>query len=435
MLREAAATGGGIAGRVAPMRRLPGQIGRLLVAGVVLAAVSVPGDQPVTARTPFVSGWLPDWEGSEARIGFAAAPGLFVDGSPFSFAATGVTTFSLSGSEATLANHVAAIRAAGARVLPSITDGVTSSSTKGAMSALLQDPAARAQHVQAIVQLVVGRGFDGIDLDYEDFAFTDGKTSWTATKPAWAAFIRELGDALHQNGKLLSMTVPPVWRDGAAGYPVYGWNDPAMAMMPYLDRLRLMVYDWSVGQPGPVGPLTWMRDVVSTTKNAIGADQMYKVQLGVNTYGRSWATVISGTCPGNANLGTRSVQMSALGAIVAAHGSTRDPDFDELKITWTESFTGTANGSTQMPTPVYVPPATRANTVTAADATPLMPALRLNPTGQQVTCTVRRTVWAPDINSVVNRARLALDSGTGGIVVWAMGYEDPALWPALATLT
>ena len=30
------------------------------------------------------------------------------------------------------------------------------------------------------------------------------------------------------------MTVPPVWRDGAAGYPVYGWNDPAMAMMPYL---------------------------------------------------------------------------------------------------------------------------------------------------------------------------------------------------------
>lgn len=87
-----------------------------------------------------------------------------------------------------------------------------------------------------------------------------------------------------------------------------------------------------------------------------------------------------------------------------------------------------------MPAPVYVPPTTRANTVTAADATPLKPALRLNPTGQQVSCTVTRTVWAPDINSVVNRAQLALDSGTNGIVIWAMGYEDPALWSALAAL-
>jgi hypothetical protein len=414
------------------MRRLPGLIGRLLVAGIVLAAVSVPGQQPATARTPFVSGWLPDWEGSEARVGFALAPGLFVDGSPFSFAATGITTFSLSGTEATLANHVKAIRAAGARVLPSITDGVTSSATKGAMANILKDPAARAQHVQAIVQLVLTRGFDGIDLDYEDFAFTDGKASWPATKPAWAAFIRELGDALHANGKLLSMTVPPIWSTG--GYPVYGWNDPAMGMMPYIDRLRLMVYDWSLSSPGPVGPISWMRDVITTTRNAIGAEQMGKVQIGVNTYGRSWATVKSGTCPGSADLGTRSVQMAALGAIVAAHGSERDTTYDELKVTWTESFTGTANGTSLVPAPVYVPPSTRANTVTAADATPLKPALRLNPSGQQVSCTVTRTVWAPDINSVVNRAALALESGTGGIVIWAMGYEDPALWSALAAL-
>jgi hypothetical protein len=414
------------------MRRLPGLLGRLLVAGIVLAAVSVPGDQPATARTPFVSGWLPDWEGSEARVGLAMTPGLFVDGSPFSFAATGITTFSLSGTEATLTNHVKAIRAAGARVIPSITDGVTSSSTKGAMAAILKDPAARAQHVAAIVQLVVGRGFDGIDLDYEDFAFTDGKLSWTATKPAWAAFVNELGDALHANGKLLSMTVPPVWSTG--GYPVYGWNDPATGIMAHIDRLRLMVYDWSVGAPGPVGPIDWTRDVIATTRAAIGADQMGKVQIGINTYGRSWATVRSGTCPGNADLGTRSVQMSALGAVVAAHGSARDVASGELKITWTESYTGTANGSAQIPTPVYVPPATRANTVAAADATPLKVAVRLNPTGQQVSCTVQRTVYAPDINSVLDRAALALDSGTAGIVIWAMGYEDPALWPALAAL-
>lgn len=419
------------------MRRMPGRLGRLLVAGIVLAAVSVPDDQPATAaRAPFVSGWMPNWEGSQARTGLAAAPGLFTDGSPFSFAATGITTFSLSGSEDTLRLNIAAIRAAGpgVEVLPTITDGITSSATKGAMAAVLHDPVARAQHEDAILGLVISRGFDGIDLDYEDFAFTDPKRTWDATKPDWARFVIELGDKLHQNGKLLSITVPPIWNGGTSGYTVYGWQDPSLGMMPYIDRLRLMVYDWSVGQPGPVGPISWMGDVITTTRTAVGADQMYKVQIGVNTYGRSWATVISGTCPANADVATRSVQMSALGAIVAAHGFTRDATFDELKVTWTETFTGTANGTALIPAPVYVPPVNRANTVSAADATPLKPAIRLNPTGQQVSCTVLRTVWAPDVNSVLNRAALALSSGAGGIVIWAMGYEDPALWSALAAL-
>ena len=55
---------------------------------------------------------------------------------------------------------------------------------------------------------------DGIDLDYEGFAFSDGHDSWASTQPVWRAFVTELAAALHANGKLLSVTIPPTWIAG-----------------------------------------------------------------------------------------------------------------------------------------------------------------------------------------------------------------------------
>ena len=77
------------------------------------------------------------------------------------------------------------------------------------MAATLADPALRAQHVADIVNLVVANGYDGIDLDYEVFAFSDGSSSWAATQPNWTAFVTELGAALKAQGKLLAVTIPP----------------------------------------------------------------------------------------------------------------------------------------------------------------------------------------------------------------------------------
>jgi hypothetical protein len=72
--------------------------------------------------------------------------------------------------------------------------------------------------------------------------------------------------------------------------------------------------------------------------------------------------------------------------------------------------------------------------VATADPSGLQPALRLNPNGTQVTCTVRRTVYYPDADSVVQRAQAALAAGTAGIAIWALGYETPDLWPKLVAI-
>ena len=422
------------------MRRTLRLLGACAVlAAVITAAIAAPSQPaaPALAADPvrFVTGWIPNWsstvvsEGTRALNAGLGHENLFAEVSPFAYSATAAGTISLSGTQTNLDSSITTLRNKGLKVVPSITDGTG----KGVMAGILADPVTRAQQVAAIVALVQAKNFDGIDLDYEGFAFTDGKASWATTKPNWAAFVRELGATFDTMSppRMLAVTVPPIWASGAQGYWVYGWQDPTLSMMPYIDRLRLMVYDWSVGQPGPIAPMSWVNDVLAYTK-ATGID-MAKVQVGVPTYGRSWATVTSGTCPVNASLTTTSVQMENALPLAATKGASPVRDASgEMKFTYDETFTGSR--TTTVPAPVYVPPATRANTVGPAEPGALKPALRLSPGATQVTCTVRRTVFYPDTAAVVQRARAALAAGTAGIAIWALGYETPDLWTELATL-
>ena len=59
-----------------------------------------------------------------------------------------------------------------------------------------------------ITDWVVKSGVDGVDLDWENFAFNDGSSSWDTTRPRLNDTIVRLGAALRAKGKLLSVTVP-----------------------------------------------------------------------------------------------------------------------------------------------------------------------------------------------------------------------------------
>jgi hypothetical protein len=71
------------------------------------------------------------------------------------------------------------LREAGLVVLPAIADA----SGKRRMARTLADPALRGQHVADLVALAVNSGYDGLDLDYENFAFSDGRSSWAGDSP------------------------------------------------------------------------------------------------------------------------------------------------------------------------------------------------------------------------------------------------------------
>src|SRR5262245_35739833 len=68
----------------------------------------------------------------------------------------------------------------------------------GLIHHLLTEPDARSAHIAAIVSLVASHAWAGIGLDYESLVGAD--------REAYGAFIRDLGAALHQAHKRLSVT-------------------------------------------------------------------------------------------------------------------------------------------------------------------------------------------------------------------------------------
>lgn len=333
-------------------------------------------------------------------------------------------------------------REAGIPVIPAIFDQTNAN----VMAQVLADPTRRTAHVQAIAGLVNSRGFDGIDLDYENFAFSDTvqwKTSLTST---WPVFLQELKAAMPN--KILSVTVPPVWsknsptdttRDldtcgltyptdatSCRGYLMYNW--PATIAAGIVDRFRIMVYDWSVGQAGPIAPVWWYRDVAQMVERVVPAQFQSRVQLGVPSYGRNWARVTSGTCPSGTSLSTQSVQMENAAALAASKGASMQRDAASGEMTF--SYDTTFSGPLDAPPP-FSSPGARPATIDGGAGGALQQAIRFRHT----TCVVRRTVWVPDEWTLAERAIIATtDHGLGGIAMWAFGYETDALWNVLGLM-
>ena len=136
---------------------------------------------------------------------------------------------------------------------------------------MLGDPAKRSAHVSALVALAVGRGYAGLDIDYEHL--------WSnADRAPFTAFIVELATAMHAAGKVLSVASPAL-TEAVAGA---AWSYPDL--VPALDRIHLMGYDFhSLGtHAGPTAPLGWI-DAVTTYVAATGHPE--KFLLGLPNYG------------------------------------------------------------------------------------------------------------------------------------------------------
>lgn len=380
----------------------------LVAAALLLTIVSVPASA-ATPQSPnrFVTGWIPYWQ--------ATSGGATVNGST---SAPLLSEVSLFGSSAALDSITTSAHNTGLPVFQTL----FSSSTDGFMT-----PTARTATVNAIAASAVAGNYDGVDIDYE-FVWSVARADWPAITKEWVAFVQLLSGKLHAAGKLLSVTVPPVWNSGSSGYTVYA--QPQIA--PFVDRLRLMVYDWSITNPGPIAPNFWVSSVVAYS-TSIAKVPPKKLQLGVPGYGRHWWTkqTATETCPDGALKPVDSITMRETSALASLHGATPvRHSSGELTFTWTERVTG----STKLPPP-YIPSLTRVATVdTAATSSGLKPAVRLGTT-RTVTCTVKHTVFIPDAVTIRTNAQTALTAGWSGIALWAFGYETADVYTQLNAIT
>jgi hypothetical protein len=286
-----------------------------------------------------------------------------------------------------MADTVCLMRRAGMQIIPTMTDGTA----KLVLAGYLANPTTRTTIVNSIVNLVNVNGFDGIDLDYEGFAFVDGNTTWTRTAPLWVAFIKELSVAMRANKKILSVTTPYLYdpSERQKGYFVYAWADIASS----IDRLRIMTYDFNVAKPGPNAPISW---VDKTIRYAISIMPASKVYVGLPGYGRDWITAVQGKCPVSAPPGLKAGAKAATFLMVNAERKAvidnAIPVFDASASEATYSYTQTYNGLT-------------------AD-------------GASTSCSVNRTVWYQNSRSYAERMALVSKYRLGGAALWTLGMED-----------
>ena len=293
-----------------------------------------------------------------------------------------------------MADTLCLMRKTGLKIIPTMTDGTD----KLVLAGYLANPQTRTTIVNTIVDLVNKNGFDGIDLDFEGFAFVDPSTTWAKTAPNWVNFIKELSLQLRATQKLLSISTPYAFNptERQKGYTVYSWAEVASS----IDRLRIMTYDYSVSKPGPIGPIAWTE---KTLKYAISIMPASKVFIGLPGYGRDWITSIVGTCPTNAppglKVGARAATFRMNYANTKAAIDKAIPIFDVKNSEATYSYVQTFNG--------------------------------LTPKGAATSCSVSRTVWYQNDRSYTERMNLVAKYQLGGAALWTLGMEDPAATTAM----
>jgi len=396
-----------------------------LVAGSGPAGAALPEPLPGTATSKFFTGWFPYWYGtlggateisrlvahsgpegyvgevmvftmySRYRTGGIQDPVCVHDGSDVK-----ATECARTAPTATQAAQRDTLQAAGIKVFPSFTDD----GSRLALSGVMADPVKRAALVMAQRDYVVNNGYDGLDLDYEGFAFRDGSSTWDATRPGWILYVKALSAALHAQGKLLSVTVPagyPTVGAGykrSSGYTVYAWAD----IIDSIDRLRLMTYDYSYDTAGPIGPSAWVDEVASDAVEELGRANAPKVWLGIAAYGYDWRTASACQNPS------------------ASSKRTRYPA-DAIRV-YNEAVAGT-NGRRLVTDSYHWD-------TTSGEYTYRYIYADVDSKTQQA-CSTTREVWFQDALSHERRALIAAKYGLGGVAMWALGDERDDTWTRL----
>jgi len=346
------------------------------------------------------SGWMTDYstygdttKGQIQAMDFVVAHAdMFAQVHPFWYTLTSATTIKdkyVMQNSIDKAIPISTMQSLGIKVIPTITDGTA----EGALSKIMGNDADRATLIKSISDLVTVNNYDGIDLDFEGFAFVDKIATWPTIQPRWVKFITELSTTLHAQSKLLSVTTPylldPV--TGKKGYYFYAWPE----ISNYIDRLNIMAYDYHKFDTaaGPIGPINWFEPSLIYALKSVAP---WKIYIGTPNYGYNWVTKVTGVCPTNTPASEKISSNAAIihqlkaQAILDKPGAvaTYNEKYGETNILYTAEFNG------------------------------------VNKSNTPTSCKVNHSAWYLDARGYNARAKLVEQYRLGGISEWEIGYGD-----------
>ncbi|WP_394428646.1 glycosyl hydrolase family 18 protein [Streptomyces sp. SGAir0957] len=340
--------------------------GMASVLGVLGVLLTLSAAAPAPAAPPprTVSAWLPYWDQDAAHKDALAHAAQLRTVSPFWYAmksATRVDGYPGAGER----RVVDGLRAKGVQVVPTVNDAVK----PGALAAVLTHPDQRAAHVKALLAVVRGRDYDGLDLDYETIAPTPDAT-YAAVRDGYAAFVTDLCARLHALRKQCFVTVTPKTRISGR---VWDYKKLGAAA----DRLRIMAYNLhhAQGAPGPLASPSWYDEILT---RATAEVPPAKLELGLPAYGWDWA------------VGSKARAKAV---------TTREAEALRRKVK----------------APYALDPDSRTPHFTYKDGG------------------TKRVVWYQDARGTAAHLPVLRKHKVAHTVLWALGFEQPELWKTLAT--
>ena len=177
------------------------------------------------------------------------------------------------------ASFIAEAREQDCRVIVTLTDysATTHRFDPAIAAAILATAETRRRHVAAVADWCRVNAVDGVDVDWE--ALTAGQ------RTAFTAFVEELAQRLHDDGRLIAVDVYPKTSEPG------GWDGPRAQDWRRLgravDQFRVMTYNYSGSWsgPGPLSPPAWMDKALDFAETQV---EPRKIVMGVGFYGRDW---------------------------------------------------------------------------------------------------------------------------------------------------
>ncbi|MDE3132663.1 MAG: hypothetical protein KGL15_01210 [Acidobacteriota bacterium] len=319
-----------------------------------------------------VTVWLPYWEMPGALSSTLNNAAVIGTASPYWYDISGDSTVHAEkGAGSTTV--IARLQASHQQLVPMVTE----QAGMDAFARILAHPAQRATLVRTLVKLASHRGYAGIDIDFESFAYDPHRHTDLANSLAtlYPELIAQTCAALHRIGR--SCQVAVMARTTGAHTYAHGdiptWVYDYRALAAAADRVQLMAYDYHSpgGPPGPIAPLPWVKRVIAYARSQAPAG---RYELGIPAYGYEWYGRTSATA-------VYANQLASLADRVHAH-----PRWDATQAEETFSYRQDHR---------------------------------------------KHVVWVDNAAAGAERAKLAARAGLAGVAVWAAGYEQPQLWPGL----
>lgn len=234
--------------------------------------------------------------------------------------------------------------------------------------------AARDKHIKILVDLVKSKDFDGLDIDYEALK--------RPQRENFSLFIEELADALHSEGKILGVAIHPKTDEYKPeednGSHAQNLNRIANAA----DQLYFMTYleHGKFSAPGSSGSVPWIENVMRYGIEGLDLPKE-KVFMGVGVFGLEWEKDRN-----DKYTGTR--DDLTFGEIVdRVNEKGVKEQYDDYAKSFHFSYTEKG---------------------------------------------IEHTIWYENAHSIEEKIKLAERLGVGGLALWRLNSEDPAMWELLS---